>query len=553
MTTDYRLVSSGLYVQASSGADRQLRERIAELEFANEDREWIALGASDQSFEFSREFVKTITRLARLYYIKNPLIGRGVNVKTDYVFGRGVSIGAKDETINEVVQAFLDDKQNKTELISHEARAAKDRELTIDGNIFFILVPHKETGHIRIYTIDVDEVTDIITDPANRKANWYYRRDWIEVETDLATGQSKETRQTAYYRDWRNRPNAERSSIGGNPVVADQFVYQVKVGGFSNWKFGISQLYSALDWSKAYKTFLENWSTIVAAYARFAFKVTTTGGKAGVTAAKNRLATTVSTSSGENNPAPITGSNIVMAQGNDIEPIRTAGAQTSAEDGRRLLLMVAATFGLPETFFGDVSVGTLATATSLDRPTELMLTSRQTLWTDILHDIIDFVIYHAVTAINGPLRSFGDVSMNEYGEPIVTFGDTTNEDGETVPINDHIDIDFPPIVERSLTDTMTAITQAAAFIPDNKILARLALIALGENDIDELIDQLYPEEETAPPEEYNQPPIDPATAELASAAQDFRAAVEALREAFEAGRTPPTPPNGSGRLRLVES
>jgi len=519
MLDNYQQTSSGLYIR---GTDHQLKERIAELEFAAEDAEWIALGNAGQGFEFTRQFVTTITRLARLMYLKNPLVNRGVNVKAAYVYGRGVNIQAKDETINEVIQAFLDDDHNQTELTAHAARIAKERELQTDGNIFFVLVPHAQTGHIRVYTIDVDEVTDIITNPTNRKASWYYKREWIEVETDFNTGETKEVRKKAYYRDWRNKPDIDRKKIGSVDVIEGQFVYHVKTGGFSNWKFGISEIYSAIDWAKAYKTFLENWSTIVAAYARFAFKVTTTGGKAGVAAAKTKLATTVSTTTGERNPAPVQGANIVMQQGNDIEPIRTQGAQTSAEDGRRLLLMVAATFGLPETFFGDVSVGTLATATSLDRPTELVLTDRQTLWADIYHDILDFVLFYAVTAIKGPLRALGNVIENEYGELDIEFDDA---------INDRIVVIFPPIVQHSLTESMTAIVQGAPFIPDVKELTRMVLAALGEADVDEVLAQLYPE--GAPT--VIDPTVPDATDTLAQAAQDMRTAIEALREALGSG------------------
>jgi hypothetical protein len=518
MLDNYRQNESGIYVQ---GLEHQLKERIAELELAQEDQGWLALGNAGTSFEFSRPFVTTITRLARLMYLKNPLVNRGVNVRAAYVYGRGVNIQAKDETINDVIQAFLDDDHNQTELTAHAARVAKERELQTDGNIFFVLVPHRLTGHIRIYTIDVDEVTNIITNPANRKASWYYKREWIEVETNFDTGDTKEVRKAAYYRDWRNKPDIERKRIGAIDVVEEQFVYHVKTGGFSNWKFGISEFYSAIDWAKAYKSFLENWSTIVAAYARFAFKVTTTGGKAGVAAAKTKLATTVSTTTGEHNPAPSTGANVVMQQGNDIEPIRTQGAQTSAEDGRRLLLMVAATFGLPETFFGDVSVGTLATATSLDRPTELMLTDRQTLWADIYQDILDFVLFKAVTAISGPLRTLGDVITNEYGEEDIVFNES---------INDRVVVTFPPIVQHSLQEQMTAITQGAAYIPDVRELTRMVLSALGENDVDEMIAQLYPD--GAP---VSAPAVDPninAVDTLGQAAQDMRAAIEALREAL---------------------
>jgi len=166
-----------------------------------------------------------------------------------------------------------------------------------------------------------------------------------------------------------------------------------------------------------------------------------------------------------------------------------------------------------------------------------MLADRQTLWSDIYHDILDFVLYNAVTAIEGPLRALGDIEENEYGEQRVTFDET---------IDNHIDIDFPPIVVHSLQEEMTAITQAAAYINDGKLLARLTLTALGENDIDEILDRLYPK---GTPTQIDQG-VDNATDDLAQAAQDMRAAIEALREAFVADRSAS---NGhKPNIRLIE-
>src|SRR5690606_26615419 len=111
----------------------------------------------------------------------------------------------------------------------------------------------------------------------------------------------------------------------------------------------------------------------------------------------------------DHNPPPLTGSTFVAGEGTSLQPVRTSGATVSAEDGRRLLLMVAASSGLPETFFGDASIGTLATAKSLDRPTELMMEDRQKLWRDVFINILEFVRLWAVKAPRGPLRSLGRV------------------------------------------------------------------------------------------------------------------------------------------------
>jgi len=183
--------------------------------------------------------------------------------------------------------------------------------------------------------------------------------------------------------------------------------------------------------------------------------------------------------------------------------------------------MVAAAFGLPESFFGDVQ-GTYATADALDRPTELQFVNRQSLWSDVIHQILDYVIYWAIAAPEGPLRAFGEIVANEYGESVVRFDDT---------FNSHIDVDFPSIIVHSIKDQMGALVQGATFdgkplsiITDQRLLARMVLTILGENDIDELLDQMYPLDGNV------------NESKLSSVANELREAIESLASAVNSSK-----------------
>jgi hypothetical protein len=298
-------------------------------------------------------------------------------------------------------------------------------------------------------------------------------------------------------------------------------------------KFGVPEVYAALDWAKAYKSFLEDWATIVRAYSRFAWNVTTKGGKAGIAAAKTKLSTTLSAASGQDtNPPPVTGASFIGTEGVGIQPIRTAGATTSAEDGRRLLLMVAATLGLPESFFGDVSVGTLATAKSLDRPTELKFKSRQSLWSDTLTAILDYVVMWAVKA--GKLK--GTIVEEEDGMPRVQLSDV-DENGD--PISASVQVNFPPILEHDVAASVQAIVQAdTSGKVDDKTISRLLLQALGVDGIEAALDALYPNgasqlagpEPPTPPEQAAQEAA--LQAALTEAARELRGALVAFKEKY---------------------
>ena len=342
-----------------------LSERLAALEMALETADWRRL-TMDAEQEFSRDGLRLIAELARIMALKNPLVKRGVEVQRLYVWGQGWNVQAADEEINAVLTAFLDDPKNAPEL-SHQARGQKETELQTDGNLFFCFFPNTVTGRVRLRSIPFDEIESMICNPDDRKESWYYRRQWTEDTTSTATGAVETRQRTAYYPDWRYNPTTKPASIGAIPVQWDKPICHVKVGGYSNWAFGCSEIYASIDWARAYKEFLEDWASIVRAYRRFAFQLSTPGGKQGIAAAKAKLNTTYGNAGtgSESNPPPVVGSTFITGGEASLMPVRTSGATVAAEDGRRLLLMVAAAVGLPETFFGDVSVGTLATAESL--------------------------------------------------------------------------------------------------------------------------------------------------------------------------------------------
>lgn len=492
-----------------------LQESVRELEVALFNSDWRMLTVQAQQ-EFTREGLRLITELARIMHLKNPVIKRGVDIQRLYVWAQGMSIRAKQPEINDVVQAFLDDERNQAELTSHQERGEKEKDLQLEANLFFCFFTNTQNGRVRVRTIPLDEIYEIICNPEDRKEPWFYKRVWVETGID-----GNQAQKTALYPDWQYKPTNKPPSITGLPVNWDKPVYHVAVNKYG--RFGVSEVYASLDWARAYKSFLENLASVWQALARWAAKLTVKGGAAGVAAAKTKLNTTLSTTQGETNPSPISGSTFIQAEGRDLQPFRTAGATMSAEDGRRLFLMAAAPLGFPETFYGDTSVGTLATAESLDRPTELKIKDRQTLWADIHRAIMRFVVLQAVKAPMGDLHGLGRVIKEIDGEQYtecVVFGED---------VDPTIDIQFPSIVasdiQKQIGALKTATTldgQAPAGTFDLKTFTRLAAIELGIPDVDALIDQLFPEgEETAEPTE----PTPTAESMMVEAVKELREAI----------------------------
>jgi hypothetical protein len=465
------------------------QERISELELAFEDKGWIRLTGETEK-EFSRAGLKIINQLARLYWLKNPLIRRAVLTQTQYVFGQGLSINAKDPEVNKVIQNFLDDPKNRAELTEHQSRMVKESELQLFGNIFFVLFVNQLTGKVRIRTISVDEIEEIICDPDDSKTPWFYKRVYTRKNINRRTGSYKDETVTEYYRDWKYT-DKDAKRIGGKGIE-EAVIYHVAVNKLSDMKFGVSEVYAALDWAKAYKEFLEDWATIVKSYSRFAWKLTTKAGKGAIARAKTKLGTTLASDSGETNPPPAAGSVFAANESVKMDPIKTSGATTSASDGDKLVHMVSAATGI---FFhyltGDPSTGNLATAKAMERPMELMFRDRQQLWVSVYQEILNFVMEQSVKADKGVLK--GTISEDEFGEETITMD---NDADKTVSVT------FPPLLEKDTSARIDAIIKAATLDGKRRsgtmemtMIVKLMLEALGVEDIDEIIERMFPDGE----------------------------------------------------------
>lgn len=481
-----------------------LQERIAELEL--DDIGWIPIDNTAQH-DFSREGLQRIINRSRLFFLSHPLINRAVTLQSFYVWGQGVTINATDKNTQKLIDAWWDNQKNRVEFTSHQALTMKEQALQVEGNIFFVLFPDEANDTFYIRSIPTEEIAEIITNPNDRKEVWYYKRSYTVKTLNMLTGNVDiaEAKRTVYYADWKYAGPIP-ASIGGHQVLPAR-VYHVRVGGLPDQVYGVPETYQALDWAKAYRQFLEDWSTIQRSYARFAWAGKVSGGTNQVDALRDKLASTLTTRTVERNPASSTGSAFVANEGASLQPIKTAGATTGAEEGRRLLLMVCAAVGLPETFMGDVSVGTLATAKSLDRPTELKFQDRQTLWGDVIKDFITYLF--DVTGV--PEGEQRDVS--------VTFPSILEHD---------VDAQITAIVKGSTLDGK----QLADVMPPRKV-SELILTALGVSNVNEIIDEMnFPDFDLQDEDEDEEVPTVPVVPAPLTPEQAQERFIESVRNLY---------------------
>jgi len=503
-------------------------ERIVELELELEDRGWMKLSGADEK-EFTRDGLRRICNDSFLFYLKNPLIKRAVDTQANYVFGQGITIKAAHPLVDEVVQAFLTDKKNQKELTSVVAMTKAEKDLWITANLFPTFFKNKE-GDVRLAMVAFDEIEDIQTNPEDKREPQLYLRRWQQTR---GGGGKFEAIRREWYPDIEYRADDKPEKIDGHLVNWDTPMMHVKVNVVGDQKFGTSEIYAAQDWAAAYNKFLSDWSTIVRSYARFAWELVKKTGSAGRLAAKARLDSKIS--SDQYQSAPAAGSVFISDADTKMAPIRTAGATTSAEDGRRLLLMVCAATGTFEHFMGDPSTGNLATAKTLNRPMELQYANRQRLWEIIWEDICAFVIQckaevgYSSDNEEHPGTLEGEWEEDAWEEETFIYADDTeNEDAalKSQPIDTTVNVDFPKLVEHDVKAMVDAIVSATT-LDGNPLAGTLKadyateqlLRALGETSIEEVMERMFPEGE------------EPEEVAVAAAVGELQGAIEALSEA----------------------
>lgn len=473
-------------LQAERDTVEYLRESLADLQLAMDDVGWRRLIAAGER-EFTRDGLRSITAACRLFGIKNPLIKRGLLLRTAYVFGQGVEITARangkrrdgEQDVNAVIRAFLDDPGNRRTLFGAGAQQRLERTLGTDGNVFVALWTSPATGRVRVRLLPWDEIDDIITNPEDASEPWYYLRRWTETTVDPGTGDPATRERTALYPALSYRPKSRPNQFGGMEVRWDAPVRHIKVNDLEGWRFGIPDAYAAIDWARAYKEFLEDWARLVKSLSRFAWRMTAKG-SAQAAAIKTRLA-----QAGQRNP--VTGSSTdiggtaIMPTDQVLEAIPKSGATIDSDSGRPLAMMVAAALGAPVTMLlsDPGATGARAVAETLDQPTELEMRCRREIHTEALRDMCDHVIREAVRAHQGPLVG-----------RVVVDGDTETVElgGDTEPT---VDIAWPDLTGLDPAKLVEAVTKAdsTGTVPPQVVL-RLLATALGVRNVDELVDTL---------------------------------------------------------------
>lgn len=487
-TAPQRLATTEVELSRANETVDFMQESIADLERSLDDRGWQAI-TTGQQLEFSPAGHQSMVEICRTMTVANPLVKRGVALRTGYVWGKGVEISARDDDVNQLLQQFIED--NQAVLFDSQAHEENEKGLATDGELFLAFFTDPLTGRVRARGIDACEISDVITNHDDRDEPWYYLRRYNEVVTQHVYGDGtsyEETRQStvvAYpalgYRPRQRRQrlgDPSRGDQGGIPIMWDAPMLHVPVNRLNGWLRGVPDVYAAIAFARAYREFLGDWALVMKSLSKFTWRLVGDTKTRAQKAAQKVTANATVPPVGLPNPAA--GQAAAMGPGQALEAIPKSGATIDADSGRPLAAMVAAALGVPVTMLlTDPGVtGARATAETLDQPTQLETGMRRMLWSSVFKRILTYVVDAAVVAPRGPLQ--GTLSRDEWDQLVVELADEKDRTVEVV---------WPDMTETPIDLAVAAIVDAAGLglIPDVEVV-KLLLHALGVRDVDEIVE-----------------------------------------------------------------
>lgn len=474
-----QLASIAEQLEAATSTIDLMTESMADLELAREDVGWRQMGVWAEQ-QMSRDGLNRSAALCRLMATANPLIKRGLQLRHAYVWGEGVEIEARNTDLDELtglVQEYM--RTNRDVLFGSQAQEELERVFGHDGNIFLAHFTKPRTGKVKVRSLPFVEFAERVTNPDDRDETWFYLRRWTTEE--IVDGVRRHTRYEAYYPALGYRPQIRPKMLDDVEIMWDAPVLHACVNRLDGDDWGVGDAFAAIDHARGYTGFLNDWAKLMKALAKYAWRVTGESKRTAANAASSIRKNTADTAARTLPGSDGAGATAVMA-GATLEAIPKSGATLDANSGRPLAAMVAAALGVPVTMLlaDPGQEGARAVAATLDKPTALGFKARQRLWQTIFNDSIDYAINQAVKAPQGPLR--GTVVRDEWGDELVTLA------GE---VDRGIKVTFPDIDEvdpKSLLEAI-AIADGLDKLPD-LIIVRLALLALGVEDVDTVLDTL---------------------------------------------------------------
>lgn len=413
-------------------------------------------------------------------YITDGRMKRGVNLHTDFVFGNGIGMPKpKDPAIQQILEDVWYDPTNQRNLFSYVAQQKRHKELYLSGELNLVIKVDVTTGRIKLYTKQPKDILNITTDPEDENRHAFYAVRTVRKSVDVISGQeAKDAKEEIIVH------RALRYKLIN--CTADQFkrglILHIGLNELFGQTRGESDLASVRNFEDVALEMAEDGATLSKANAQISFVNDIKGGKA----VRDKLVEAIRTKTDGSNPSAAVGSEWVQneyVKRNWMET-RNTGSMHREKDQRMIVLPVFAGFGFGEHYFGDASTGNLATATSMELPVLKMTEAEQQFCKTIFAEVFNFAIdiRVALGLLDGEV-----VDWDEF------YVKTKANSGLT--------ISFPPILRKDAPTYIDALQKAVdGGLLGEKEAAYLAGQALGVENVEEMVDELFPVASSDEPE-----------------------------------------------------
>lgn len=400
-------------------------------------------------------------------------IKRGINLHTDFTFGRGIDVPkCKSEVIqDEVINRFWWSSVNQRNYFSFIAQQRRHKETWISGEFNVLIKIDEASGMLKMYPINAHDIEEVIPDPddqnraaffliSRKKKTWNFQLN----EWEHGNGKERTLHRAMRYRLFEASDDELRRGL----------VYHVGMNEFFELLRGYSDIQTIFDSADSARDMADDGTALSRANAETAYKtIIKKGGKT----VKDAYLAFVKTKTDGSNPAGAPASDWVEndALSRDWVTARDTGSSYRKEDIRAQRAYVWAGMGFGEHYMGDASTGNLATATAMELPVLKMIQAEQKLWASIYTDLCDFAIDVAV--VTGKID--GKIIDNDELEIETT-------ESRTFAVN------FPPILQQDAAQIVNAISIGLnnGLITD-QTAARIVNELFEVEDIDEALEELF--------------------------------------------------------------
>lgn len=240
-----------------------------------EDQFWGPLvGWSLTEKGFSLEEIQKIAVYAEKQVKTNALLGRGLRLKNNHVFGRGFIYESADGSIKPRFQSIIDDPDNQEVLFSSTALKKNNRILFNSGNLFVIW--NERTKKFSRAAIDI-HIQNVITYDDDPERVKYYLHSY-SVRDDVSGQPEKEIQEwvpTSTYKVANRADIPDYIGVNGKQVRVsrERVIIDLRVNNDSGEVWGVPDCLSALPWAWAAGEYLRDGAKLIKALATLAYQI----------------------------------------------------------------------------------------------------------------------------------------------------------------------------------------------------------------------------------------------------------------------------------------